>query len=450
MAASQIPRPGVISLFSGAMGLDLGLERSGFDIRVVVERNPHAAETIRKNRPQVPLIAKPVEEVTKSEILEAAGLRQGEATAVVGGPGCQSFSTAGQRASLADPRGVLFRHFVRLVTDTEPRFFVMENVRGILSAAVRHRPLAERGPGHPRLQADEQLGSGFRLMLSELAGTGYHIVFGLANAADYGVPQTRTRLVVIGSRDGEAVCLPTATHSKDGSGGKPRWVSFREALYGFEEEPEYEPLSPSKCELLQLIPAGGNWRVLPAEQRERAIGAAYRSWGGRSGFLRRLSWDEPSPSVTTTPNSKATMMCHPEETRPLSVGECARLQQFPPDWVFEGPLTQRYMQVGNAVPLGLAQAIGDELMRLLQRQPLRRSDLKGVVATADTGLAARLRERPRVVANPPRMRTVKDVAAMKSWVASCEAPDPVDVQLLAQTHCQVGRSPGASIHKATG
>jgi DNA (cytosine-5)-methyltransferase 1 len=143
----------VISLFSGGLGLDLGLEAAGFEVRVAVECNRFAAATVRNNRPDIALIPKKLEDVTTGEILGAAGLSPGEPVVVTGGPCCQSFSTAGQRGSVSDPRGMMFRQFLRVVREARPRFFVMENVRGILSAAVRHRPLKERGPGHPPWQA---------------------------------------------------------------------------------------------------------------------------------------------------------------------------------------------------------------------------------------------------------------------------------------------------------
>ncbi len=146
------PRPTVISLFSGALGLDLGLEQAGFELRVAVECNRFAVDTIKVNRPQLPIVEKRIEETTTAEILEKANLRAGEATVVTAGPSCQAFSTAGRRGSIGDPRGRLFREFLRVVREARPRFFVMENVRGVLSAAIRHRPLNKRGPGFPRLR----------------------------------------------------------------------------------------------------------------------------------------------------------------------------------------------------------------------------------------------------------------------------------------------------------
>ncbi len=175
--ADEAPDLPVISLFSGAMGLDLGLERAGFRIAVAVECNPFAIATIRANRPDLPLIDRPIEDVTTDEILEKAGLKPNQPVLVAGGPSCQVFSTAGARGSLGDPRGELFEHFVRVVRESQPRFFVMENVRGLLSAAARHRPLNKRGPGNPALAADEELGVSFPGRNSTLTLTRllYHI-----------------------------------------------------------------------------------------------------------------------------------------------------------------------------------------------------------------------------------------------------------------------------------
>ena len=141
------PARAVVSLFSGAMGLDLGLEAAGLQVRVAVESNAVAAATIRRNRPSLPLFERPIEDVSTEEILETAGLKVGEALVVSAGPSCQTFSTAGRRQSVAEPQGMLFRHFLRVVREAKPRFFVMENVRGIMSSALVHRPLAQRGLG---------------------------------------------------------------------------------------------------------------------------------------------------------------------------------------------------------------------------------------------------------------------------------------------------------------
>ena len=404
----------VISLFSGAMGLDLGLEAAGLDITTALECNPFPLATIVCNRPSLPLIDRPIEDVSSAEIMNLAHLTPGEAFAVVGGPSCQVFSTAGQRKSLTDPRSTMFEHFVRVIRDTEPKFFVMENVRGLLSAAVRHRALKERGPGHPRLAEEEQLGSAFRVVAETLRKLGYYCVFDVLNAADYGVPQTRQRLVIMGSREGRKVRMPKPTHHSDGAGGLPKWRTLGEALEGLEEDdPEYYRFCPAHERYLKVIPEGGNWRQLPEDVRSEALGSAFDSWGGRSGFFRRLSRERPSAALTTRPDSKATTLCHPTELRPLTVGEYARIQQFPDEWIFEGSVRKKYEQVGNAVPIGLGTAIGDALIAAA-RSHIREERL-GRFETFNLDLLVKLTRRPKTIVNPPRMRQDDEQNTITDW-----------------------------------
>ena len=423
MSSRELP---VISLFSGALGLDLGLEKAGFRLRAAVECNKFAAETIRRNRPDVTLIERRLEEVSTEELLEAAGLRPGEPAVVSAGPSCQAFSTAGQRGSMGDPRGIMFREFIRVVREARPRFFVMENVRGVLSAAVRHRPLKLRGPGHPPLAADERLGSAFVEIVKELQSTSYFCVFDLLNAADFGVPQTRERVLFLGARDGEPVRSPSRTHSRTPDNGEMPWVTLKDALRSLEDlEPEFKCLSPMKAKLLALVPEGGNWRSLPREVQAEALGGAYTSWGGRTGFFRRLSWDSPAPALTTRPDSKATMLAHPQDLRPLSVSEYAAIQQFPPGWEVAGGVSQKYMQLGNAVPVGLGEAVALALREAMHA--CRRPRLKGRVVCADTQLLKRLAERPTTILNPNRMRAVKGLDAARKWLAGTTRASVLDL-----------------------
>lgn len=426
-------QPTLISLLSGALGLDLGLQQAGFDLRVAVESNHWAAETIRANQDGLPVIERRIEEVSTDEILAKAGLKAGQATLISAGPSCQSFSTAGQRRSLDDPRGTLFREFLRVVTEARPRFFCMEQVRGVLSAAVRHRPLNQRGPGFPPLLPDEQLGSAIQTILRELSETGYYCVFNLVNVADYGVGQVRWRVVFVGSRDGERVRLPRPTHSEHGTNGTKPWVTLESALEGLDDpDPFFEGFSKSRQKLLRHIPQGGNWKDLPKSKQHQALGKAYESWGGRSGFLRRLAWDKPAPALTTRPASKATMLCHPDELRALSVREYARIQGFPDSWEFKGGLSNQYEQVGNAVPPPLAAAVGRELMRLLEEPKRRRPGKRGVIACTSEDLVQRFAKRPRTIVNPPRMRAVKGLAEIRAWVQESGGGkrEPLNVEIL--------------------
>jgi DNA (cytosine-5)-methyltransferase 1 len=350
-----------ISLFSGAMGLDLGLEKAGFETQMAVEIDKAARETILTNTKR---LGKPIHvfsditQLTPNMLLSATGLEKGEVGLISGGPPCQPFSTAGKRGALNDPRGSLFRDFLRMVDGIQPRFFVMENVRGLLSAPIRHRPISERGN---RLEPDEEQGSAFAVILEEFARIGYQFVYGLVNSADYGVPQTRERVIILGTRDNEKISLPSPTHSALGL-RLPKWRTLRDALANLNDPtPQFQAYSASRLKYLQLVPEGGNWRSLPEDMRQEAMGGAFLSGGGKVGFYRRLAWDKPSPTITTSPAQKATDMCHPTELRPISVREAARIQGFPDDWQFCGSLSDQYRQIGNAVPVGLGEAIGRAL-----------------------------------------------------------------------------------------
>jgi DNA (cytosine-5)-methyltransferase 1 len=254
-------------------------------------------------------------------------------------------------------------------------------------------------------------------MLKELKALGYYVVFDVLNAADYGTPQVRERVLFIGSRDGKPVTLPTPTHAKEAGDGRRRWVTLRCALRGLRQRRlVFTPLSRKKKKFMRRIPEGGNWRDLPPKLQAEALGGAYTSWGGRVGFFRRLAWDRPAPALTTRPDSKATMLCHPTELRPLSVREYARLQQFPRRWQFQGGRPQQYIQVGNAVPLGLGRAIGRALRKAMAGRS--RKARMYTVCCPNTSLIERLSNRPRTVLNPRRMRRVKGQEAAKRWLKS--------------------------------
>jgi DNA (cytosine-5)-methyltransferase 1 len=334
---------------------------------------------------------------------------------VAGAPPCQPFSTAGKRASFEDGRSCGFKIFFKAIRILQPRFFVIENVKGILSAAKKHRPLARRGPGFPQLTPDEEHGSAFKEILNGLAKIceelGYCVSWGIVNAADYGCFQLRERIVFIGSLDGHFV-WPERTHSKD---GEMKWITLKDGLKGLKDpKPLYRRFNNKICNYLRLIPEGSNWRALPKHMQPEAIGGAFNSWGGRSGFLRRLSWDRPSPTITNNPKTKATMLCHPAKVRPLSVRECARIQQFPDNWTFSGSTSAQYRQIGNATPVGLGEAIG---LAIKKTESKRKMGLhKGQLYCADPGLLARIIRRPKTMLNPPKMRKVKDPQKARAWL----------------------------------
>jgi DNA (cytosine-5)-methyltransferase 1 len=415
----------LLSLFSGALGLDIGLHLAGFRPKLALEIDRHAVDTINLNRPRLPVINKPIEEVSADEILGRARLNREEVTVISAGPCCQSFSTVGTRQSLSDPRGSLFRHFCRIVSEIQPRFFVMENVKGILSAAVQHRPLNLRGAGHPPLSEYELLGSALRVVVEELAALKYYVVFGLLNAADYGVPQKRWRVFFIGSRDGEHISIPAPSHYDPATGPvhpsqRFRWLTLRHALKGVRARRWCE-FSDERSELLELLESGQNWRDLPRRLHRKALGAALDSWGGRSGFCRRLDWDEPSPTLTTAPDGRATMLCHPNRVRPLSIEEYAAIQQFPRKWRFSGSVRNQYRQIGNAVPVGLGKAVGQMLISAMaetNRNGITQemTQRRGQVVCGDPNLERRLKNRNKTQLHPPRLRKVQDPEAARKWL----------------------------------
>lgn len=380
-------RPTVISLFTGAMGLDLGFEMEGFDIRVTLDNNKDAIATIKKNRPNIPIIGEDIFSVKTSEILEKARLKVGEATVVTGGPPCQPFSTAGRRKSVEEKKGQLVYQFLRVVRESQPKFFVFENVAGLVSAARKHISFfarIEKKKKKEELAPEERLGSAFERFLEEfekirtLDGNYYVINWDVVNSADFGVPQKRRRFILLGSRDDKKTPLPTPTHGSPKSmdvilGHRKPWVTLRKALKDLNDpNPEYLPF-PWWGKYMKYIPEGGCWRYLPKELQKEAMGGAYDSTGkgnkgGRTGFYRRLSWDKPAPTLLTSPIFKGSVLAHPQESRALSVREYARIQKFPDDWEFVDHTATKYRLIGEAVPIPLARALAKQILKERERE----------------------------------------------------------------------------------
>lgn len=343
----------VISLFSGAMGLDIGLGKAGLNVVIGQDFEPSCVETMKANGHNV--LGGDIREIKPETLLELTGLHVGEPFMICGGPPCQPFSTAGKRLGINDPRGSLFMDFIRMIDYIRPRFFVMENVKGIVSSPLKHVSTKERVKDDP----EQKLGTVLDVILSEFNKLGYKTVYGILDAINYGVPQFRERFVLIGSRDNEDIFLPIPTHFQMHQNPDYRWKTVGEAIRDLESNPgEYTSLSGDRKKYLHMVPEGGNWKDLPQEIIPIAMGGAYESGGGKVGFYRRLSYAQPSPTITTSPAQKATMLCHPKQDRPLSIKEYARIQQFPDDWKFTGTISAQYRQIGNAVPIGLAEAIG--------------------------------------------------------------------------------------------
>ena len=352
----------VISLFSGAMGLDIGLGKAGLNIVIGQDFEPSCVETMEANGHRV--LGGDIREIKPETLLALTGLQIGEPFMICGGPPCQPFSTAGNRLGINDPRGSLFMDFIRMIDYIRPRFFVMENVKGIVSAPLKHVPAEQREEDDPA----QRPGTVLDVILAEFKKLGYRTVYGILDAVNYGVPQFRERFVLIGSRDNEAIFLPMPTHFQIHQNPEYRWRTVGEAIKDLEDAPgEYTPLSGDRKKYLHMVPEGGNWKDLPREMIPAAMGGAYESGGGKAGFYRRLSYAQPSPTITTAPAQKATMLCHPRQDRPLSIKEYARIQQFPDNWEFTGTIAAKYRQIGNAVPIGLAEAIGRAVISAADR-----------------------------------------------------------------------------------
>ena len=356
VSLSNTPAFPVLSLFSGAMGLDLGLMAAGLHVAVSQDYDKWCVETIRRNG-HVAVEGDIRELIGKDPscdfMLNAGKLRREDVFAVVGGPPCQSFSTAGKRRGVEDARGTLYEQFLHVVTEIQPRFFVMENVKGLMSM-----------PSDP---ADKQSTPVLDVILAHFKKVGYHTVHALVDSVHYGAPQFRERLIIIGSRDNEPIFIPAPTHFHMHQHADMRWRTLRDAIADIQDDcGPHANFSPKIAKYLAMVPEGGNWRSLPANVIEEAMGGAYLSGGGKVGFYRRLSYSEPSPTLVTTPIQKATALCHPRENRPLSVREYARIQQFPDAWQFEGKIADCYRQIGNAVPVPLGRAIGQMLLSVAQ------------------------------------------------------------------------------------
>lgn len=360
-------KPIALSFFSGAMGLDIGIEKAGFDIRLACEIDKYCRQTIVLNKPRMALLSD-INEYTEQDILNAAGLTAtDDIDLVVGGPPCQAFSTAGKRQAFNDDRGNVFLKFIDLALELSPKYIVIENVRGLLSCPLDHRPHEERGSEFPDLTADEMKGGALNFVLSKLKQSGYSYSFNLYNSANFGTPQVRERVIIICSRDGQAPPYLTPTHSQDKEYNLPKWKTFKQAVKGLKEH-QHINFPEKRLKYYRMLKSGENWRNLPESLQKEALGKSYYAGGGKTGFLRRLDWNKPSPTLVTHPAMPATDLAHPEENRPLSIQEYKCIQEFPDSWELAGPLIQQYKQIGNAVPSSLGFAVGRLINSLILKE----------------------------------------------------------------------------------
>jgi DNA (cytosine-5)-methyltransferase 1 len=230
-----------------------------------------------------------------------------------------------------------------------------------------------RGEEFNDLEADELKGGALSHIIAKLEEGGYAVSFNLYNSANFGTPQKRERVVIICSRDGKKPPYLEPTHSEDGTMGLPKWKTFKEAVAVLAKNTEHQfvKFPEKRLKYYRMLKAGENWRALSEDLQREAMGKSYYSGGGKTGFLRRLAWDKPAPTLLTHPAMPATDLAHPSEDRPLSVQEYKVIQEFPLDWKIEGSVLDRYKQIGNAVPVGLGVAIGNLLQKLLKEEEVQ-------------------------------------------------------------------------------
>jgi DNA (cytosine-5)-methyltransferase 1 len=329
-----------IELFAGAGGLALGLEKAGFNAILLNEIDKHACATLRQNRPHWNVLEGDISQIDFTPYW-------GNVDFVSGGFPCQTFSYAGNKQGFDDVRGTLFFEFARAIQEIQPKVFLGENVRGLLS---------------------HDNGRTLKTIKTVIADLGYTLLASdVLKAVNYRVPQKRERLFLIGVRNDlvdKAMFELPKSHEKV--------MTLHEALKAGElfdcdvPKSEGQVYPPKKKVVLDLVPAGGCWRNLPEDVQRAYMKKSYFMGGGKTGMARRLAWNEPSLTLTCSPAQNQTERCHPDETRPLTVREYARIQTFPDNWQFMGTMAAQYKQIGNAVPVNLAHAVGVSLVDLLK------------------------------------------------------------------------------------
>lgn len=330
----------VFETFAGAGGLALGLEKSGLKTVGLVEIDKYATQTLRTNRPKWNVIEDDIDNIANNGIKNY--IKSKSIDVLSGGYPCQSFSYAGQREGFGDIRGTLFFPYSRILSDSQPKIFIAENVKGLVN--------------HDKGQTLET-------MLKIFQQEGYTVCWNVLNAWNYDVAQKRERIVIIGIRND--------------------LIKKEKYPFAFPEAQEYKPVlkdvikkvpesegmeySETKKRIMSLVPPGGSWVNLPDDIAKDYMGASWYSGGGKRGMARRLSWNEPSLTLTTSPSQKQTERCHPDETRPFTTREYARIQTFPDNWNFAGGTGAIYKQIGNAVPVNLAKYIGKAVIHYLNQ-----------------------------------------------------------------------------------
>lgn len=329
----------VLELFAGAGGLAVGMEKAGLKCVALNEIDKHACETLRKNRPNWNVLEGDIKNFNFSEF-------HNKVDVVTGGFPCQAFSYAGKRLGFDDARGTLFYEFARVIKEVNPPICIGENVKGLLN---------------------HDNGNTLKGMISILDEIGYNVVpVEVLKAINYKVPQKRERLILVGIRKDIDLKYEYPKPYK-------KIYNLKDALKKGELFDCNVPKSPgakypeSKKSVLDLVPPKGYWRDLPIDIQKEFMGASFYLGGGKTGMARRIGWDEPCLTLTCSPAQKQTERCHPDETRPFTVREYARIQTFPDDWEFAGPMAQQYKQIGNAVPVNLGREVGYSIINFLNK-----------------------------------------------------------------------------------
>ena len=359
---NDLPEIVALSFFSGAMGLDIGMRNGGIHALPACEFNKYCRMTIAANDPETALIGD-INKYKPADILTLAKApSNGKVDVIFGGPPCQAFSTAGSRRALDDERGNVFLRYIEVINEIKPTYAVIENVRGLLSAPYPYKDVEEPLKGGALL-----------VILDQLKHAGYTVSFELYNAANFGAPQIRERVVMIAKLGQGKPPYLSPTHEEYGRFGLPKWKTLRDAIGSLNEEDlHYVQFPEKRLRFYRLLKEGQCWRDLPADLQEEAMGSKLKLGGGKTGFFRRLSFDRPSPTLVTNPTMPATDLCHPVEDRPLSVEEYARIQEFPEHWKICGSMQEQYKQIGNAVPIKLGEAIAKAIVADMKgEQPKR-------------------------------------------------------------------------------
>jgi len=327
----------VLELFAGAGGLAIGLEKAGIKCAALNEIDKWACQTLRKNRPNWNVLEGDIKSFNFKEY-------KNEVDIVTGGFPCQAFSYAGKKLGMKDARGTLFYEFARAVQEVKPAICIGENVKGLLS---------------------HEKGKTIEGMISILEEIGYNVLpVKVLKAINYKVPQKRERVILVGIR--KDIDVKYSYPEK-----YPMIYNLSDALKKGDLYDSDVPKSEGskypehKKVVLDLVPQKGYWRNLPIDIQKEYMGKSFFLGGGKTGIARRIGWDEPSLTLTCSPAQKQTERCHPDETRPFTVREYARIQTFPDNWIFEGSISQQYKQIGNAVPCNLGKEIGYSIIKFL-------------------------------------------------------------------------------------